>query len=232
MWLRANTRKRASGRWIRSVLGTALLLAVSTQAHAEIVDLERLRAQARLEAARFSGGPEAFAYIHRVATHPRCANCHGQVEDGIHVPTVGDQRQPHPMFITHRLDQLGHDCTSCHQRKNLDGPRLPPGASNNLMPTFLWHMPPESMIIPPGMTAAALCEQWTDPARNGNRGSLEDLATLREEFMFHVESDPLIHWAFKPGYGRTAAPGSREKLVGAVDRWLMWLESGATCAGL
>lgn len=29
----------------------------------------------------------AFSYLHQVATHPRCANCHGKVTDGAHRPT-------------------------------------------------------------------------------------------------------------------------------------------------
>lgn len=181
----------------------------------------------------FVDGRDAFTYLHAVATHPRCANCHGKIdEDGVHIPTVGDARVPHPMRITHRLGQLGHACTSCHQRRNLAGARMPPGASNNLMPDFLWHMPPASMIIPPDVAPSALCAQWTDPATNGGRGGLDDLAALRDAFTFHVESDPLIHWAFRPGNGRTPAPGSRPELVGAMSRWIDWLEAGGTCGDL
>ena len=40
----------------------------------------------------------AFQYIHQVAIHPRCQNCHGEVDkNGSFYPTVGEQRRPHPM---------------------------------------------------------------------------------------------------------------------------------------
>ena len=195
----------------------------------ERVDLELLKERAKEEASRFADGREAFEYLHSVATHPRCRNCHGQVVEGVHFPTVGDKSIPHPMNITSKIPELGMDCTGCHQDRNLSGKHMPPGAANNLMPDFLWHMPQSSMVISKNMTQQELCELWTDNVKNKNRGSLDDLGRLREEFMHHVEADPLIHWAFSPGNGRTPAPGNREKLVGAMDVWVAWLESGNDC---
>ena len=210
---------------------SASLISVSASAYEE-VDLKKLQEKAHAEAKKFDGGAEAFQYLHKVATHPRCMNCHGQIVNEVHVPTVGDSLKPHPMNITSKIPELGMDCTGCHQKQNLPGKHMPPGAANNLMPTFLWHMPQESMILSKDMSQQDLCELWTDNVKNKNRGSLDDLVKLRKEFMHHVEADPLIHWTFNPGNGRTPAPGSREKLVGAMDVWISWLEQGHDCSEL
>lgn len=184
----------------------------------------------------FPDGKTAFKHLHAVATHPRCVNCHGAMVGGRHVPLVGDAMRPHPMNVSVQILALGYKCTSCHQKQNLPAPGSPPGAANDRMPGFLWQPPPATMIIKPGITQRELCELWTDPVRNagqtGTRGGLGDLPKFRKEFMHHVEDDPLIHWAFAPGNGRTPAPGNRETLVGAMDAWIRWLEAGNTCAGL
>ena len=180
------------------------------------------------------GGLQAFEHLHKVATSPRCVNCHGKIlEDGRHVPLVGEKSLPHPMNIDSRFPALGGKCTTCHQVRNSALPRFPPGAANDRMPGFLWHMPPPSMILNAKMTKKQLCELWTDPNRNaktpGERGSLADLPKFRKEFMHHVEDDPLVHWAFSPDPGRAPAPGDVPKLVAAMDTWIKWLESGGNC---
>lgn len=75
----------------------------------------------------------AFNYLFDVATHPRCVNCHGVIEDGAHRPTVGDNSVPHPMNITSlnnlkmavqdgKFVQVGEthpvNCRGCHQDEN------------------------------------------------------------------------------------------------------------------
>lgn len=181
------------------------------------------------QAQDFESANSALRYLHQVATHPRCTNCHGTINnENQHIPTVGDSRHPHAMNIQSRFALLGAKCTSCHQQQNLLPP-LPPGAAEDSMPGFLWHMPAASMIINPGVTPAQLCEQWLDRAHNGveiNRGGRNDMATFKREFQHHADADPLVHWAFKPGDGRTPAPGSKEKFSAAMR---VWLAANAPC---
>lgn len=181
-------------------------------------------------------GSEAFAHLHRVATSPRCVNCHGAAINNQFVPLNGDDGHAHAMNVTGNLSELGARCTSCHQRTNTELAGGPPGAANTAMPDFLWHMPPQVMMLSRTISAKALCEQWVDPARNsvppGGRGSLEDLPKLRAEFTHHFRDDPLIHWTFAPGGDRTPAPGNKEQLLEAVTTWIGWLEQGKTCNDL
>lgn len=187
----------------------------------------------------------ALAYLHQVATHPRCANCHGVVENGVHHPTVGDERVAHPMNISSannlRLTvkdgefvQLPHplavNCRTCHQNQNGDEPGMPPGAANDLMKGFVWHMPPVTMAIERDVTRQQLCATWLDPAKNSflaYRGGRDDMQTFKKEFEHHVHDDPLVRWAWNPGLGRTPAPGSHSDFVKAMQ---IWIEAGAPCA--
>ena len=125
----------------------------------------------------------AFKYMHQVATHPRCINCHGVVDkDGSFYPTVGDNRRPHPMNITvannvvlfkdgeifKQVPGVVLSCASCHQHSNGDKKGMPPGNITPEMPGFVWHMPQPNMIIPEGITANQLCNKWLDPAHNSS----------------------------------------------------------------
>ena len=197
---------------------------------------------------RFSADPtagNALDYMHQVATHPRCANCHGKLVGGAHRPTVGDEQRPHPMNISsaNNLRLMADDhgfreapgsaqavnCRGCHQDDNGLAIGSPPGAANTLMPGFVWHMPPQTMIIADDLSAARLCEQWLDPARNSFlavRGSREDLKTFEKEFMHHVRDDPLIRWSWEPGAGRSPAPGSHADFVRAMQ---IWIDAGVPC---
>lgn len=187
----------------------------------------------------------AFSYLHQVATHPRCANCHGVSDDSGHLPTVGDGRAAHPMGITSRhnvvltvsdhgfvqVPATGMNCRSCHQDANGTQTGMPPGAANEEMPGFVWHMPLPTMAIPRDLSPAELCSRWLDPARNSShlaqRGGRDDLDTFRAEFLeHHAKVDPLVQWAWSPGPGRTPAPGSHEDFVEAMR---IWIEAGAPC---
>lgn len=196
---------------------------------------------------KFSKKPNpdtAFAYLHQVATHPRCANCHGVEEDGLHRPTVGENREIHPMNISflNNLQLRVEDgkfvqstsgqpvtCRGCHQDSNGKEPDMPPGAANDLMPGFVWHMPPITMKIDRDMSAEKLCEQWLNPASNSNlayRGGRNDMKTFKKEFEHHVKDDPLVRWAWNPGPGRSSAPGSHDEFVAAMS---LWIDGGAPC---
>ncbi len=187
---------------------------------------------------QFSDGAAAFQYLFSVAMSPRCVNCHGAIDPRtqVHFPMTGEKRQRHAMNIDARFPKLGGDCTSCHQKKNFTRPHYPPGAFNPEVPDFLWHMPPTSMILATIKSPRELCELWTDPNRNakvpGSRGSIENLPLFRREFHMHVDTDPLIAWAFQPGPGRIPAPGNKTLLVQAMDLWITWLEDGHRCQEL
>ncbi len=188
----------------------------------------------------------AFHYIHQVATHPRCANCHGVVDQsGSFYPTVGESRKPHPMNITVAnnvvLYQDGEtfkqvkgsalSCSSCHQKTNGDKPGMPPGNATVALPGFIWHMPQSTMTIPEGITANQLCNKWLDPAHNSShlaqRGGKHDLTTFKKEFFeHHITLDPLVAWSWDPGPGREKAPGQRQDFIRAVG---IWIAAGAPC---
>ena len=188
--------------------------------------------------AQFKDGPSAFNYLWKIAKSPRCVNCHGLVVDGVHRPTVGENFKIHPMNITDKYETLGHRCTTCHGLKNIDVPGAPPGASNKLRPGFHWQMPDRSMILGPNLTRTELCEIWTNPKKNGNRGSLKEISKLEREFIKHMRTDPLVHWAFFPGPGRTSAgtgadlKANVDELVSAVELWVRWLKAGNKCDDL
>lgn len=188
----------------------------------------------------------AFQYIHQVAIHPRCANCHGVVDDkGSFFPTVGEMREPHPMNITiannvvliedgetfKQVDGVVLSCRSCHQDTNGDKEGMPPGNATPAMPGFVWHMPQATMTIPEGITAQSLCEKWLDPAHNSShlafRGGKDDLKTFKKEFHeHHVTLDPLVAWSWSPGPGLEKAPGQRQDFIRAVG---VWIDAGAPC---
>lgn len=188
----------------------------------------------------------AFQYIHQVAIHPRCANCHGVEEkDGTFYPTIGDKRTPHPMDITvannvvliktgntyQQAEGVVLSCRSCHQDKNGDKEGMPPGNVTAALPGFVWHMPQPNMTIPEGITAKQLCNKWLDPAHNSShlaqRGGKEDLVTFKKEFQeHHAALDPLVAWSWDPGPGREKAPGQHQDFVRAVS---VWIDAGAPC---
>ena len=188
----------------------------------------------------------AFQYIHQVAIHPRCQNCHGEVDkNGSFYPTVGEQRRPHPMNITiannvvlfkdaetfKQVPGVALNCSSCHQHQNGDKKGMPPGNITAEMPGFVWHMPQINMVISNGITAQQLCNKWLDPTHNSShlaqRGGKDDLVTFKKEFhQHHVTLDPLVAWSWSPGPGREKAPGQHQDFIRAVG---LWIDAGAPC---
>ena len=69
------------------------------------------------------------------------------------------------------------------------------------------------------LSSSALCEQLKDPKRNGGK-------TLAE-LVHHVSSDPLVLWAWSPGYGRAPVPVPHAEFVRAVRAWV---DAGGACA--
>lgn len=156
----------------------------------------------------------AFETVRSVLQHPRCQNCHPAGD----VPLQGDEGRPHEQNIQRGLTGLGMtgaECTSCHRDANAPdsyGPKQPPGVAKG------WHMPPPEMkMVFVGLAPGALCEQVKDPARNGGK----DATALR----VHLD-DPLVTWAWAPGFGRKPPPISHKDFVAA---WEHWAAGGMPC---
>ncbi|MEZ5427994.1 MAG: hypothetical protein R2747_17110 [Pyrinomonadaceae bacterium] len=155
----------------------------------------------------------AFSEAFKVFASPRCANCHPAGD----VPTQGDEMALHAQGVTRGADgkgKYGMKCATCHQSENLEGDHMPPGVSTG------WHMPPADMkMVFQGLTAGQLCRQLKDPKMNGGRKTLE-------EAIEHLEKDPLVHWGWKPGNGRTTPPLSYEEFMKNIHEWV---ENGGDC---
>lgn len=154
-----------------------------------------------------------FTEAARVIQHPRCLNCH----PADRTPTQGDDLHRHLPWI--RADEQGHGppglpCDTCHQTKNTPTNVTPvqsiPGHAH-------WMLAPPSMGWQ-GMKTGEICRQIKDPARNGGR----TLDKIHE----HMAVDTLVGWAWDPGLGRRAAPGTQKQFGELIAAWI---ESGAAC---
>lgn len=154
----------------------------------------------------------AFSEAVKVFFSARCANCHPAGD----IPTQGDSFTPHAQGVTRGKDGkgvYGMTCTTCHQAENLPGEHMPPGVPN-------WHMPPANQkMVFQGLTARQLCIQLKDPKRNGGRKTPKDA-------IHHLEEDPLVHWAWTPGNGRSTPPMSYEDFMAKMNDWVA---NGAAC---
>src|SRR5215470_19030391 len=143
-----------------------------------------------------------FTELGKVLTHPRCVNCHPAGDR----PFQGDASRPHQPPVWRGADGYGLPamrCPICHGKANFD----PAGVPGNP----IWHLAPLEMAWE-GKTLAQICAQIKDPARNGNR-SLEAL-------IGHIGEEPLVSWAWAPGYGRQPAPGTRKQAAELVEAWV------------
>ena len=156
-----------------------------------------------------------WTIVHKVLSHPRCANCHTPDER----PRWSDDKTG--AQINHAMNvQRGHDgsgfgnpglrCTTCHGEANGARNGMPPGAPN-------WHLAPVEMAWT-GQTSAQICAQIKDPLRNGGR----DLEAVAK----HIAEDKLVLWGWAPGPGRDPAPGTPEETYAALKRWAA---AGAPC---
>lgn len=161
-----------------------------------------------------AAGLAAFETVRAVFQHPRCQNCHPAGD----IPLQGDEGRPHAQNVRRGPKGegvAGAECTTCHGAANPPdsyGQFTPPGNVKG------WHMPPPEMkMVFVGLSPRALCEQVKDPARNGGK----DMPALR-----HHLDDPLVTWAWSPGFGRKPIPTPREALIAA---WETWAAAGAPC---
>jgi len=163
-----------------------------------------------------AAGLAAFEIVRQVLQHPRCQNCHPAGD----APLQGDDSHVHAQNVYRGKDgrgDVGEECTTCHGPANPPsayGAHVPPGNEKG------WHMPPEDMkLVFAGVAPRALCEQIKDPARNGGK----DMAALRA----HLD-DPLVTWAWSPGFGRAPVSIPRDQFLAA---WGAWARAGAPCPG-
>src|SRR5262245_17127027 len=149
-----------------------------------------------------------FTELGKVLTHARCVNCHPAGDR----PRQGDSRRMHQPPVWRGADGYGLPamrCPICHQAANFD----PAGVPGNA----IWHLAPIEMGWQ-DRTLGEICAQIKDPARNGNR-SLESLIE-------HIREEPLVSWAWAPGYGRQPAPGTQKEAGDLVEAWV---HTGAVC---
>lgn len=156
-------------------------------------------------------GIAAWSVVYDVLQHPRCLNCHPAGD----APLQGDDSHPHAQNVTRGPD--GHGlyamrCDACHQKQNLPGAHLPPGA-----PT--WHLPhPKTPLVFEGNSRGELCEQMRDRSRNGGKSP--------EELFHHIAEDKLVLWGWDPGVGRTPVSTPHAEVVAAMRAWV---DSGCAC---
>jgi hypothetical protein len=149
-----------------------------------------------------------FTELGKVLTHPRCVNCH-PAGDRPHQTDAGRLHQP-PVWRGadgHGLPAMR--CAICHGDANFEPGRMPGHPE--------WHLAPRSMAWE-GKTLAEICAQIKDPARNGGRKP--------EDLIHHIGEDTLVGWAWAPGYGRSAAPGTQKQAGALVEAWV---KTGAAC---
>ncbi|MEO3415641.1 Isoquinoline 1-oxidoreductase subunit [Roseovarius sp. CAU 1744] len=155
-----------------------------------------------------------FDEMAKVITHPRCMNCH-PVTGG---PLQGDTQRPHSPPVKRTEDNFGvvaMRCTTCHSAENVEFL----GESGSVPGNGHWQLAPQSMGWI-GLSTIEICAQLKDPERNGGR-SLQEVA-------HHMGDDSLVGWAWNPGPGREAAPGTWEVFAELAEHWV---ESGAACPG-
>lgn len=140
-------------------------------------------------------------------SHPRCTNCHTEGAE----PLQRNNR-PHVPPVQRGSDGRGvgnSACVSCHGDRNTASA---PGAPN-------WRMPAaDQAAVFRGRSAAAICQQIRDVARNGGLDA--------EGLGRHLAEDPLVAWAWRAGPGRAPPPITREDFVAAT---IAWLKDGAPC---
>jgi len=149
-----------------------------------------------------------FDPVASVVMGPRCINCHQ-----VAAPRQKDLGVLHAQQVVRGKDGNGSAvlrCAACHQATNTAGGRVP-GAPH-------WQLAPLSMNWQ-GLDKKAVCEQMRDPARNGKR-------TTPKQVIEHMETDPLVLWAWQPGAGRSKPAMSHEEFVRAL---VAWADAGLPC---
>lgn len=105
-------------------------------------------------------------------------------------------------------------CSACHHGRNTP---VFAGSIASIPGDPHWALAPAEMAWE-GRTTGQICRQLKDRDRNGGR----DLAAIET----HVAHDHLVGWAWRPGAGRTPAPGTQARLAAL---FAAWIASGAAC---
>lgn len=169
-------------------------------------------------------GLEAWERVYKVASHPRCANCHVG-ENNVPMwsgPSYGKAR-PHGMNINAGKSRIGAEtlpCMSCHTTSKdiKTGLHMAPrfGIAWQLAPVeFEWF----------GKSSKEICDQLKDPARNGNR---EGYIEIAEHLQHDAGLNGPVLWGWNPGGDREPAPFTLQDHVNDV---LEWGVAGMPCPG-
>jgi hypothetical protein len=195
-----------------SSIGIAVAIGATTTIGAQVVSLRPASDFSAIRDQR-ARSVALFEEAAKVMTSARCLNCHPSTRQ----PTQGDDRHAHiPPVYAGPTDEgiAGLPCASCHGTMNaatrVDSIASVPGEHH-------WRLAPASMAWQ-GKSLGDICVQLKDPARNGGRS----LAKIEE----HVASDPLVGWAWRPGDGRTPAPGTQAGFGSLIKAWIA---TGAEC---
>jgi hypothetical protein len=210
MTARGNATMKSAMRFQLLVSAAALAMSVITGYAASETAPHTLAAPESFAAIGDADARSAaiFSELGKVLTHPRCVNCH-PAGDRPHQTDAGRLHQP-PVWRGadgHGLPAMR--CSICHGDANFEPGRMPGHPE--------WHLAPRAMAWE-GKTLAEICAQIKDPARNGGRKP--------EDLVHHIGEDTLVGWAWAPGYGRSAAPGT-QKIAGALVE--AWVKTGAAC---
>ncbi|WP_208449722.1 hypothetical protein [Burkholderia ambifaria] len=192
--------------WL-SLLGPVAILMVMLY----IARPESLHAQPAVDAQSRDKGVAAWEQIAKVLEHSRCLNCHQAV-----TPLQGDSRRVHIPLVVRGPDNHGVGamrCASCHNAMGNNETSGTPGAGS----PGLWQLAPISMLWQ-GLSSRELCEMLKDKTRNGNR---DGTALIK-----HMETEPLVLWAWHPGGDRQPIPMSHDDFVAAMK---VWVQADMTC---
>jgi hypothetical protein len=150
-----------------------------------------------------------FEEAGKVIASPRCMNCHPAGER----PSQTDALRPHQPLVVrgpHGIGEAGGTaCASCHHKENFDAAGVPGHPK--------WAVAPIEMAWQ-GKTLGQICVQIKDRTRNGDM----DMSKL----IHHMADDDLVGWAWRPGAGRTPAPGTQKQFGELIKAWA---EAGAAC---
>jgi hypothetical protein len=202
----------ARWRWCFTVLAGLACCAASFSAIAQENGLKPVSAFAAISDER-ARSVALFTEAAKVIQNPRCLNCHPATRQ----PTQGDDLHAHiPPMQAGPSDHgpPGLPCKSCHGDRNV----TTLGTSIASVPgQSLWSLAPAPFAWQ-GKSRVEICEQLKDGARNGGRS----LAKIHE----HMATDPLVGWAWRPGEGRSPAPGTQAQFGALIQAWIA---SGAHC---
>jgi len=168
-----------------------------------------------------SDGLAAWERINKVASHPRCSNCHVGADN---VPRwsgiAGRADGKHGMNINAGVSRIGAEaiaCSTCHVTSATpnDKPHAPPHAD------IPWQLAPVEFAWF-GKTSREICLQLKNPGQNGGR----NVTVLAHHLADDANHLGFIQWGWNPGGGREPVPFTLQATVNDV---LTWGAAGMPC---